>query len=196
MAVRQIPNFTNKRARLQRHRDSKFFSGWVADFTGRDLILKLQDELSTEFADSFAVELFGSQFNALFMAEQTEGLSGQFHFKVLGNLAFRPATESARVKVSGCPVSLEHREGHLQGEAVDVSLGGIALVLPGALAPNTEVAFEIATPEGVIRLSGRVRYCRPHPLGKNSSRVGLVLDSSGRIENARWRDFVEKQVGV
>jgi hypothetical protein len=103
------------------------------------------------------------------------------------------ASETARIRVRGCSVAIEHPGGQLRGDAVDVSLTGVGLVLSEALAPNTEVSIHLVTESGTYHPNGRVRYCRARNREKKSFRVGLVFDSLGRIDTARWRGFVELQ---
>jgi hypothetical protein len=184
------------RARLQRKRDSKFFSGWVVRFNDSDLIVRVPEEITGEPNDGFFVELFGNEINALFSGEQKLTTPGRVRLLVQGSVQYRVTSDTARIRVRGCSASVQHSSGVVQGDAVDISISGVGLILPEALDTNAQISAHLVTSENEFFVRGKVRYCRAQRADRSQFRVGVVFEPLGRLDDARWRCFVDRQAAA
>jgi len=78
-------------------------------------------------------------------------------------------------------------------ETVDISIGGLRLLVPEAIAPGS--SLNIAVPFGDwqdnLELQGRAVWCRPAE-GGAAHWVGLQLEDSPREDMERWCHVVHR----
>jgi len=91
--------------------------------------------------------------------------------RLASDVASIPAAAPASGRVQPRHVVLDGSVVHLavrptfggrRGLLVDVSAGGVGLVLDGPLAPGTALAVQVSA-AGVEARPARVAHCRPHP---------------------------------
>ncbi len=179
-------NFANMRARLQRLKDAKFFTGWISDFDGHEVRVRLGVAGECEPGDLFMFEIYGTELDAIFQARVTMAFDNQSNMSVVGGVSYRPATENARICVSGMFGVVGTPDGDIEVRVTDISVNGLGLVIRKPLKQKMLVKLRLTTAVGEVTGEGEVRYCRLDPAGTGSYRAGLRLSELGRLEKARW----------
>lgn len=183
--------FINTRCRLQRLKDAKFFAGWVKDFSQDELHIKLSTKTALMLGDTFSVEVHGTDRSAIFNAMLKGQESDDLSLSISEQVRFMPSRERARLCVEGISGVFKHNGVDTPFSVSDVSLAGCGLVAPYAIQRGTKLDLDIDTPQGHVRCVGEVRYCKPDPEIPGAYRFGMLLDTMGRLEMARWSKLFE-----
>ncbi len=86
----------------------------------------------------------------------------------------RNARKSARLPLH-CPVSLTLLEGAvIDGVGLDISLGGMCLILPAALRPTQICALRFMAGDVPLLMMGQVVYADPEPFGGYRTGIGFL----------------------
>jgi hypothetical protein len=183
--------FSNMRTRLQRLKDAKFFSGWVASFDEQEARIRLSTGHVCETGDRFLVEIFGPETIATFEAAATMAFDEHAFLSVIQPIRYRRATEHARVCVTGMIGVINCDGNEYEARVADISRAGVGLIVRRPLPRKSGVMLKLVTPAGEISGEGEVRYCRPDPSGDGTFRAGVRLGELSRLEKARWLRLFE-----
>jgi hypothetical protein len=184
--------FANTRARMQRLKDARFFSGWVKSFDEGEVRIRLSSPGDSDPGDRFLIELYGEETVAMFQAGITMSFDNQAYLTILGPVQYRRTTENARLAISGVFGTVVAEGEEIEARVADISRTGIGLVVRKSLNRKSTVQFKLSTPAGEVTGDGEVRYCRPDTSGNGSFRAGIKLTELGRLEKARWMRLFEK----
>jgi hypothetical protein len=179
------------RTRLQRVRDAKFFTGWITEFDEHEVKVRLGTIDTFEPGDHYLIEVFGPEVDAILQARVRMAFDNQAYFTVHGAVNYRPATENARLKVTGITGHLLFPDFDVEGKVIDISQNGIGMLVRKALPQKSHMQVRLLTPRGEINAEGEIRYCRAETNGSGTYRVGIQLGSLGRLERARWQRLFE-----
>ncbi len=184
--------FANKRARLQRLKDAKFFAGWVKALTETEMHIRLKNPFGMELGDHVLVEVHGSESVATFPAVMTLRSGEDAVFRLAKAIIYVAAKENARISVAPMQCIVQYEGSSVQTEVVDVSAGGFGMLAPQAFKRGDIIQVEIESPFGPVACGGEVRYCKPDAEASGSFRVGIRTAEMERLEKARWnRLFTE-----
>jgi hypothetical protein len=184
------------RTRLQRIRDAKFFTGWVTEFDEHEVKVRLSTLDTFEPGDHYLLEVFGPEVDAILQARVRMAFDNQAYFTVHGAVNYRPATENARIRVTGISGVLIFSDFEAEGKVVDISQNGIGMLVRKPLPQKSQMRIRLLTPKGEINAEGEVRYCRAETNGSGSYRIGIRLGLLGRLERARWHRLFETDVAA
>ncbi len=186
--------FANTRTRIQRMRDARFFSGWMKDLSNVSARVALKGCPAIEVGEKFMVECHGKEKIAMFQAELS-GISGEDAvLSVIGQVTYRPTSESARVTVHSVTGTIKFDGMSTEVEVVDVSENGMGLISAQSLTRGEIVEAILCSPCGEICCAGEVRYCKPDPDQFGKFRVGLALEPLDRLAGARWKRLYDSSV--
>lgn len=84
------------------------------------------------------------------------------------------ARKSVRLPLH-CPVSLTLLEGGvIDGVGLDISMGGMCLIVPGPLRPTQICALRLVVGGVPLLLMGQVVYTDPEPFGGYRTGIGFL----------------------
>ncbi|MBS1717414.1 MAG: PilZ domain-containing protein [Armatimonadetes bacterium] len=181
-------NFVQRRARVQRHRDAKNFSGWIRQITQNQVVLEFTQVPELAHGETVLVEIHGDDGCASFKASVAETKSNFAVLRVIDRFKVFTANESPRIKVEGIQGKLTIDGQEHPITVGDVSEKGLGVIAPVALTQGSKVELEINTGKQTLSVTGSVRYCRQLKDSGNY-RCGLIVSSSGRLDSARWDTF-------
>jgi hypothetical protein len=184
--------FVNNRARLQRLTDARIFAGWVKELTTTHLFLRPSVEAECAVGEPFFVEIHGGGRNATFRANFEVRLGDDLIFNIVSAIQFGSSSESVRQTVNGITGQAEVEGNLVLFSVVDVSEGGIGLLVPVPIPRGVLIDIELNTPQGLITCRGEVRYCRQDNSRKGFYRSGIAFQPLDRLEKARWQRVMER----
>lgn len=206
--------FRGVRARLQRTKDYKFFHGWVTDFNGMWLVLKMGQHRVLAPGDEFIAEIHGrtrlAQFKVVFknvdgVAYYQYGgnhrLSGEgkrildnfdvdYEFVIESEVRYSEPIEPFRVSVSNVAAEICYKGQTFEAMVVDVADGGVGVDTDADLPDGVELDIDVMAMEGSIRLHAQ---CKNKVLAQQEPlmyRYGFIAEPSSRIDAGRWRKFI------
>ena len=186
--------FTNVRVRLQRLVDLKFFNGWVTNFAGKEIYVRFSPPISFEPGDSFHFTVSGYDVCAQFTAVVFKELGEEVLFSVATPIVYSKPQEEVRYAIDGVMGIIFDQGVEYGFEVADVSRKGLGGFVQGNLTRGIEVTFKLESTYGAINGTGEVRYCRTDPQVVTRNRVGLRINSIGRIDSARWQKLLGEEV--
>jgi hypothetical protein len=181
------------RTRLQRLKDAKFFTGWVTDFDEQEVKVRLGTDEACEPGDYYLLEIFGPLSDAVLQARVRMAFDNQAYFTIHGTINYRPATENARLRITGITATLTYPDFEVEGRVLDISHNGVGMVVRKALVQKSKAKIRLQTPRGEINAEGEIRYCRAESNGSGNFRVGIRLGDLARLEKARWQRLFESE---
>ncbi len=181
-------NYEGTRARCQRIRDAKLFSGWVGEITDGYIAMTCDHVPEFEPLDQIAIEVYGHAQNLL-MVGVFESVAGkQAQFRVVSSTRVIPAKENVRIHAGRLGVLCEFvgPEGNLlEYRVVDVSKGGVGLEGSMGLPKGHVGEIRFDTEAGDVTATAEVRYCKLDEASREY-RLGLRIEFSERVSRGRW----------
>ncbi|MEZ5162872.1 MAG: PilZ domain-containing protein [Fimbriimonadaceae bacterium] len=209
-------DFVGTRARFQRMRDAKIFNGWIENFFGNKLEVATSSQVPVEVGDEFRFEGFGHHITMVFQCELDsinaidvltggletviegsnakvlESYGSTFVLKVTGQIRFASSNEAVRIKVSNLPGSVLMGPKEVQAKAVDVSPGGVGMIVEEKLEIGSDVRMNLETNFGTLTGIFEVMYCVEDIRNAGYYRTGLKIKDMDRIERPRWDRFMRE----
>jgi hypothetical protein len=180
----------NTRARFQRLKDAKFFSGWVRDLTAADVLIQVTEPISTVPGELFLIQVHGRHQSALFKASLRVFADRELVFNIHHPIRFTKATESMRLLIDGMTGLVTAGTQEIEVLVVDLSEKGAGVLLPCGIEKNEAVTLRIDSSQGQIVCLGQVRYCKPDPQMPGQYRAGILLRPDNRVDQARWQRLI------
>ena len=181
----------NCRARLQRLKDAKTFSGWVEDLRDGCVILRMKNPTLHELNDLYMIEIHGLDRSAQFKACLLEYTEDAVVLGIPEGIKFYAPRENARVYLKERPAQLELDGLPIPAMVEDVSKEGLGLIVQHQIPRSSLVSVKMESDGGSINLKAEVRYCKTDPDLIGSFRVGLLIKEMDRLSSARWVRFFE-----
>lgn len=209
-------DFVGTRARFQRMRDAKIFNGWIDNFFGNKLEVVTSSQFPVEVGDSFRFEGFGHHITMVFQCELEsinaidaltggletliegsnakvlESYGATFVLKVTGQIRFAASSEAVRIKVSNLPGSVLLGPKKIHAKAVDVSPGGLGMIVEEKIDVGTDVRVNLETNFGTLTGIFQVMYCVEDFRNAGYYRSGFKIKEMDRIERPRWDRFMRE----
>lgn len=209
-------DFVGTRARFQRLRDAKVFSGWIENFHGQKLDVSCSTQFAVELGDEFRLEGFGHHIAITFNAKLEnianydilakgglsviEGTNGRIieatkttlNLVITSPVKFTASPEAVRIAVQDYPTRIQVGSQDLTGNLADIGPNGIGVKLSTKIEPSVPVVLTIQTPYGPVRTQGVTKYCRIDPDRAELFRVGIMFTDLGRLERPRWDRFLNQ----
>jgi len=186
----QFKKIVGTRCRLQRHRDLKFFSGWVEAHKDDLIVVVAKDTSPMSVGERYRFEAAADRaaigFDAILVSKDLQILRMQPTSDVHVNT---PGQEP-RYRVEGMTVEIHGPDGESEGDVVDISLSGAGLLSFDSIQRFAKVRVVIRHSAHAIESIGHVRYCRPNPDLKGTYRIGLQLNFEDRLTKAMWSRIV------
>lgn len=179
--------FRNTRARFQRLRDAKLFSGWIRNFNGPTVVLTLARAAELQPGDEFMFQVFGHGTMAMFRAELSLQAGDQLTFQVIGPTQYRRSKEDMRLLADGITGVLTCDGFDIDVIFVDLSVKGAGVICGQQLTKGSAIELRIDSSQGPILCTGEVVYSKRMSLNDFQFRVGLSVTPRGRIDLARWQ---------
>jgi hypothetical protein len=207
-------DFVGTRARFQRLRDYKLFTGWIEDFFGNKVTVSTNTQQSVEIGDEFRFEGFGHHISVVFTAKldaigkldlvnqgivtAVEGTNARiveakrvkFDLTVSGPVRFSASEEKVRVSTPDIFAAVKFGPYEHQGFLVDVGLEGVGMVLHSKVPVKENVDLKMETRLGSIEAKANVRYCSPDRDRAGMWRIGLLFIEMDRVNKPRWDRFM------
>jgi len=214
MGQERSEEFRGVRARLQRHKDYRFFHGWVTDFNQQWLVLRMSEHRVLAPGDTFTVEVHGRQRVAKFEAEfrDVDGVDyykyGGFHrmstasksivdafeqdyeFVLSSVVHFGSTTEEYQIAVDNVAAILHLRTGDVDALVIDASESKTSIETDQEFEMGSKFELTIMATIGSIKLSGSVMAVMPSRSNDKLNRVSVAIQPMSRIDGARWRAFM------
>jgi len=92
-----------------------------------------------------------------------------------------------RVKCKDMPGIVRYKHGTAQFSVEDLSKKGIGGFCDANIEKGLVIEVQVQSPEGVIKLSGVVRYSRADRMQPGIFRIGIQIYNSDRVSQARLR---------
>ncbi|MBS1717413.1 MAG: hypothetical protein JSS72_06750 [Armatimonadetes bacterium] len=181
-------NFVQRRARIQRQRDAKNFSGWIRRITKNQIVLEFVDQPQLARSDVVLVEVHGDDGCASFTAIILETKGNFVILSLLDRFKVLSQSEAPRIKVEGVLGTIRFAGQEHPIAVRDVSAKGIGITTQVVVPHGSTVELEISANKLHLMLQGTIKYCRSLKEGAGF-RCGIIVDSSGRIDSARWDSF-------
>lgn len=179
--------FINRRVRLQRVHDGRFFSGWVKSSKASHVTIGGIGSHDIEPNQQFALEVYGTQRTAFFYGEVTLCQGRTLTLAVTSEIkCVSPTNEDARLQVAEREITITWEGESMRAWLVDVSLNGAGFYAECELMRGDMLQLEVPTPGGRALLEGTVRYCRPAADRNGMFRVGVRLEARDRLQSAKW----------
>ncbi|HEY3780878.1 MAG TPA: PilZ domain-containing protein [Fimbriimonadaceae bacterium] len=178
-------HFFNTRARIQRIRDAKLFSGWVRSFSGTTVVVTLNRDENVRPGESFVFQVQGPGSVAMFTAVLELAFGTELTLKLVSEVRFTKSEGSMRLLVEGMTGQLIYDEYELEVTILDLSENGAGVVTDESLEKGTGIQLIIDSPQGRVDCAGEVIYCRP--LDDNQYRIGMSIKPQNRVDTARWQ---------
>lgn len=151
--------------------------GWVSNIRNMELSLALTQRSRFELGDKCLVRLASETAVAQF---ESEILISDLHtvaFRVPVPFTVLPGDNQARVQVRGQYASISIDELSFIVELEDISLGGMAFVVPVSCEPHTFLRAQIPGVEDGSLITCDVRYCKRLSEEPDLFRVGVQFMS-------------------
>jgi len=184
-----IDLFNRTRARLQRTRDAKFFSGWVVKIS--DVLLEVQVSGSVAFVsgDRFSVEIVGKDKSILFDTEFRGQQGAVVALAICRASKPMPNAEPFRVRKNGVTARVSHLNKVLETTVVDVSEAGLGISCLEAIPKGIDLSMLVSSGDTQIAVSGHTKYCRPETQ-PGRFRIGIALNPMDGNSAREWMNFV------
>lgn len=192
----QYSEFEGARARLQRLRDAKLFTGWVSQVSPTHVSLKLNPGSQGDAGEKFFVQLFGHEQSLMFPAVLASVNAETATLAYDGEVKRVASSEEMRVLLDEdlkCLVKLGWFEAW--ASVLDVSFSGLGLKTTMPVERGEMANITLPTVFGDIKGRGEVRYCRKME-EDGFHRVGIELEEFDRLNMAKWRRFHAKVCGI
>lgn len=180
-------DFLNRRTRLQRLSDARFFSGWLTKIQSGEITVHLVGQAPLHRDDVCMFEVYGRKATAHFRGRvhTRSGKLGVFGVEPPIRY-FAAQQEDTRLNLAGISGKAKWEGIEVPVEVVDGSEGGIGLLSEVKLSRGDMVELTVETPYGTMTGRGEVRYSRVSDDDANRFRTGIKLDDMNRVERARW----------
>lgn len=209
-------DFIGTRARFQRLRDAKLFSGWIEDYYGNLVTISTNTNHAVEIGDEFRFEGYGNRVSIVFNAQLTEvgqldtlceakvtSVDGtnikivearrvKLVLHVSSPIRLAASHESLRMMTREIFVKLEVGERDYEGYVIDVAQQGVGLISSQTLKPKSSVRVVMDTRLGPIEALGQVRYCLPDKDREGLMRIGVMFTDMDRVHRPRWDRFLSE----
>jgi len=180
----------NTRCRLQRHRDLKFFSGWIRTIDPQGMLVELNEDETAADGDRFYVEAAVSEAIVCLTADTVRADVSNASLAIADcRICSRPG-QMPRYQAEGIEVELYGLESRVEGSAIDISASGIGLLCYMQVPRFVPVKMIVRGPAARVNCEGRVRYCRRDPSDPELFRVGIQLEPMEPAEERMWSRLV------
>lgn len=186
--------FLNRRTRLQRLSDGRFFYGWIKSIKDGVVTIFTESEDLHRRGDRYALESFGIQHVAQFFGSAARSEPNYMDIAIEHPVQYLdPTPEEARTHISDLPLVLTWEGESVEGFLVDASTHGAGVVSQAYIDKGETVSLAIRVGGTTIQLKGEVRYCRKHRPLKDHFRLGLRLFPTDRLDSAKWSALVNAE---
>jgi PilZ domain len=185
-------HFFNTRARVQRIRDAKLFSGWVRSFSGTTLVATLSREAQVTPGETFVFQVQGPGSVAMFTAVLELAFGMELTLNLISEVKFVKSDGTMRLLVEGMTGQLIYENYEIDVTILDLSENGAGVVTDEALEKGTGIQLVIDSPQGRVDCSGEVIYCRRLEVG-NQYRIGMSIKPQNRVDTARWQRLLQAE---
>ncbi|MBX3120314.1 MAG: PilZ domain-containing protein [Fimbriimonadaceae bacterium] len=217
MAASSPRDFNGVRTRYQRLGDCRFFTGWVQNFMGNNIVVQSSTDVVLTPGQEFLFQIFGANAMAIFTARLravdsidmvknaefvfVEGTNAQvmsvtemdFDFEITSQIRYSRATESVRRLVTTtCATITIEDQSPIEVMVADVAYEGIGFLSGEKFEPGAKCTVEIFSEYGVISAEGEIRYSRPDPRNLQTFRTGIQFAEMSRIDEAKWRRLMPR----
>lgn len=186
--------FLNRRTRLQRLTDGRFFYGWIKSIQDGIVTIFSEGEEVHRRGDRYALESFGIQHVAQFFGTAAGAEPRYIKIALEHPVQYlEPTGEEARTHISDLPLILTWEGESVEGLLVDASTHGAGVVSQAYIDKGETVSLAIRVGGTTIHLAGEVRYCRKHRPLKDHFRLGIRLHPTDRLDAAKWSALVNAE---
>lgn len=210
-------DFAGTRCRFQRYRDAKIFNGWILSFFGNKIEISTSTESPVEIDDEFRFEGFGNHISVVFNAvledvslarsdtsdarlHKIEGTDVQLiearkvslTLKLTSPARYSASNEAVRLLADDYYILVKRHNGELDGRVIDISSGGVGVIVPQVVEPHERVSIIVETPIGPVEGEAEARYCIQSADYPGEFRVGLMFTKMGRLQSPRWNRLIEE----
>lgn len=206
--------YVGARVRLQRMADCALFEGWVTNISPDRVIVRMLAEKGVIGSQAFFAEIIGRettvQLNLTFTGtEDVDVLSSiqlisaatgsysimeaqelEYEFAIDRVLKVIPSKEPYRRRVEDFAASIQYAGMESEVEVVDVSDGGVGVMLDCELPIGTEVTLVLNTRVGFVNLNGVVMRSNRPRIDAQAYLTGIATKPATRIDQAKWNQFM------
>lgn len=177
-----------------RLRDARFYSGWVANHCGCELVVHGKGFETLEPGEEVFFEVYTGRGAARFHARLSlkvlrpsgEGpRESQALFQITNQPCLVDTPQEPRAAVSGYSVVIRSASVHAVGQLVDMSRHGLGALVDAEIPSGEAVTVTVSSTRELVSLEGQVRNCRPVEDG-SGFRMGVLIELRDRIQSHRW----------
>ena len=187
-----IEQIQGTRARMQRLRDAKFFSGWVVSASSDLLEIHIAGSHVLSGGDRFSVEVNGKAKAMVFECELKSQKSTVVSLSICCGPRPVQATEAPRIKKSGVSARVSHGSKVHETSVIDVSESGVAFSSMAEIPKGTEVSMLVVSGDVQLLISGVTTYSRADTSQPGRHRIGVHLKDLDRQTEKLWFNFVNE----
>lgn len=189
-----MKEFVHTRVKVIRTSDGRQCFGWVNQVQKAQMVIELNDQEGWITGDQVNLELIAPNFKALMPSVYCGGLNGKHYFTIAKNYQVTVGRFDVRRKgvVNQCKVT--HGDNTFVAQVADVSLYGLAILVPECIEPPTVVQIDLAMCEEsgwTASIVAKSVYSRIEPKVSSTWRVGLTILQMNRVDATRWRSILD-----
>lgn len=174
--------------------DSSLHFGWIDEISQPYLKIRVTSPREIRNGDFFQVEASGSEKMICFMGQILKNDPDNMILNVSSDVSEADLDTDTRVKCNNMPGTIRYKHGAAQFSVEDISKNGIGGFSDANIDKGLVVEVQVQSPEGVIKLSGVVRYSRADRKQPGLYRVGIEVYNSDRVSQARLRRIFSSNV--
>jgi hypothetical protein len=184
---------SNTRARFQRLKDAKLFTGWIRSFRKNNFVVVTPKEYEGAISDEFIFQVSGPGNVAVFRAILDYCHGNELVLRLVSEIRFTSAAEDMRLLIEGTSGALVSDGCEFEVLVVDVSATGAAVIASVELKKGDPVELRIDSTLGQVMVKGEVKYCRSAEGQSNQFRIGMSLTPDNRVDSARWQRLLSSE---
>lgn len=187
-----IDQLQGTRARMQRLRDAKFFSGWVVKASSDLLEIQVANSSVLSAGDRFSVEVNGKVKAMAFECELKSQKDTLITLIVCSGPRPIPSSEPPRIKKSGVSARVSHGQKVHETSVLDVSESGVGFSSLEEIPKGTEVSMLVVSGNLQLLIAGVTTYDRADTSQPGRHRIGVQIKGLDRQTENQWFDFVNE----
>jgi hypothetical protein len=183
-------SFQGFRFWLNDSQDNLAVRGWVHDVEGKQFTMIANSGERFVASDEVACVITNFGHEIRFIGRVEKQAFGVLLVSAVKKIRASDAKEAARLKVNQ-KQTLEHEGIPYEVRVNDVSPGGLGIESTFPLNPGevSEMVFSAPCSEHLLRLEVRSVHCTE--IAPGIFRTGLEIISAGRLDDAKWRAFLQ-----
>lgn len=171
--------------------DARILYGWVESASSDELTASIQTAGDIAVGDRLAFEIEGKSSTVLLQAVLVQPLVRRFGtFRIVDISRVADASNAPRIRTEGLTITLHTECGDIDGQVLDISLGGAGIELETSLDVGAVLPATFQSGDRQVEAAVEVRYCRS--IRDDLFRIGVKIGEMSRVHSARWAMLLDE----